>query len=128
MSPGRALVQNGRAGAPAVDDAGATGRAMATGPASICGLSGTNAGNDAEKSRDQKGSHTALLFWPRVKPNRRLKFHRGDVVAAALCAGGEPPAPGPPRPWVPPQGLPRPSSRKRASVSIEVAEHSNALG
>jgi hypothetical protein len=83
MRPGRALVQYGRAGTPAVDDAGATGRAMATGPASVRGVSGTNAGNDGEKSRDQKGSHTALLFWPRVKPNPRLKFQR-DVVAAAL--------------------------------------------
>jgi hypothetical protein len=35
---------------------------MATRPASVCGVSGANAGNDGEKSRDQKGSHTALLF------------------------------------------------------------------
>ena len=64
MSPGRALVPYGGAGTPAVDDACAAGRTMATRPASVCGVSvsGANAGNDGEKSRDQKGSHAALLL------------------------------------------------------------------
>jgi hypothetical protein len=62
MRPGRALVPCGGAGTPAVDGACTTGRTMATGPASVCGVSGANAGNDGEKSRDQKGSHTALLL------------------------------------------------------------------
>jgi hypothetical protein len=62
MSPGRALVPYGRAGTPAVDDACTTGRTMATGPASVRGASGANVGNDGEKNRDQKGSHTALLL------------------------------------------------------------------
>jgi hypothetical protein len=62
MSPGRALVPYRGAGPPAVDDACTTGRSMATGPASVCGVSGANAGNDGEKSRDQKRSHTALLL------------------------------------------------------------------
>jgi hypothetical protein len=62
MNPGRALVPYGSAGAPAVDDACTTGRSMATGPASVCGVSGANAGNDGEKSRDQKRSHTARLL------------------------------------------------------------------
>ena len=35
---GRAFVPYGRAGAPAVDDAGTVGRAMATRAASVCGL------------------------------------------------------------------------------------------
>jgi hypothetical protein len=64
MSPGRALVPYGRAGTPAIDDACSTGRTMATGPASVCGASGANAGNDGEKSREQKGSHTVLLLLP----------------------------------------------------------------
>jgi hypothetical protein len=63
MSPGRALVPCGGAGTPAVDDARSAGRTMATGPASVCGLSGANGGNDDKKSRDQKGFHTALLLW-----------------------------------------------------------------
>jgi hypothetical protein len=62
MSAGRALVPHGRAGTPAVDDACTTGRIMATGPASVCGASGANVGNDGEKSRDQKSSHSALLL------------------------------------------------------------------
>jgi hypothetical protein len=62
MSPGRALVPYRGAGPPAVDDACTTGRSMATGPASVCGVSGANAGNDGEKSHDQKRSHTALLL------------------------------------------------------------------
>jgi hypothetical protein len=62
MSPGRALVPYGSAGTPAVDDACTAGRTMATGPASVCGVSGANVGNDDEKSRDQKSSHTALLL------------------------------------------------------------------
>jgi hypothetical protein len=61
MSAGRTLVPCGGAGSPAVDDACTTGRTMATGPASVCGVSGANAGNDGKKSRDQKGLHTALL-------------------------------------------------------------------
>jgi hypothetical protein len=109
MRPGRTLVQYGRAGTPTVDDAGATGRAMATGPASVHGVRGTNAGNDGEKSRDQKGSHTALLFWPRVKPNRRLKFHRRRCCRCKRsCAGSEPPAPGPPRSIAAAAGAPSP--------------------
>jgi len=62
MSPGRTLVPYAGAGTPAIDDACTTGRTMATGPASICGTGGANAWNDGEKSRDQKGSHTALLL------------------------------------------------------------------
>jgi hypothetical protein len=62
MSPGRALVPYRGAGTPAVDDACTTGRIMATGPASVCGVSGANAGNDGEKSRDQKGFHTLFLL------------------------------------------------------------------
>jgi hypothetical protein len=61
MSPGGTLVPYAGAGTPAVDDAGTTRRTMATGPASACGASGANAGNDRKKSRDQKGFHTALL-------------------------------------------------------------------
>jgi hypothetical protein len=76
MSLGRALVPYGRAGTPAIDDACSTGRTMATGPASVCGVSGTNAGNDGEKSRDQIGSHTVLLLLPLATPGRSLKFHR----------------------------------------------------
>jgi hypothetical protein len=65
MSLGRALVPYGGAGTPAVDDACTSGRTMATRPACVCGVSGANAGNDGEKSRDQKGSHTANPpFWP----------------------------------------------------------------
>jgi hypothetical protein len=62
MSRGRALVPYGGAGTPAIDDACTAGRTIATGPASACGVSGANAGNDGEKSCDQKGFHTALLL------------------------------------------------------------------
>ena len=63
MSPGRALVPYARAGTPAVNDTGTTGRTVTAGPASVCGVgvSGAdNTGNDGEKSRDQKGSHISL--------------------------------------------------------------------
>jgi hypothetical protein len=61
MSPGRALVPYARAGTPAVNDTGTTGRTVAAGPASVRGVSGAdNIGNDGEKSRDQKGSHISL--------------------------------------------------------------------
>jgi hypothetical protein len=62
MRSGRALVPYGAAGPPAIDDACTTARTVATGPTSVCSVSGANAGNDGEKSRDQKGSHTALLL------------------------------------------------------------------
>jgi hypothetical protein len=62
MRPGRALVPYGAAGPPAIDDACTTARTVATGPTSVCSVSGANAGNDGEKSRDQQGSHTALLL------------------------------------------------------------------
>ena len=62
MSPGGALVPYGGAGPPAIDDACTTARTVATGPTPVCGVSGANAGNDGEKSRDQQGSHTALLL------------------------------------------------------------------
>jgi hypothetical protein len=45
---------------------------MATGPASVGGVSGANAGHDGEKSRDQKGPHTALLLL--VDSNTRPKL------------------------------------------------------
>ena len=61
MSPGGTLVPYAGAGTPAVDDAGTTRRTMATGPTSVRGVSGANAGNDGKKSRDQKGFHTAVL-------------------------------------------------------------------
>ena len=73
MSPGRAFVPYRGAGTPAVDDACTTGRTMATGPASVCGVSGANAGNDGEKSRDQKGSHTALLLWVDSNTEQKLE-------------------------------------------------------
>jgi hypothetical protein len=63
MSPGGALVPCDGAGTPAVDDACTTGRTVATGPASACGVSGANAGNDGKKSRDQKGFHTVSSGW-----------------------------------------------------------------
>jgi hypothetical protein len=46
---------------------------MATGPASVSGVSGANAGNDGEKSRDQKGSHTALLLLVDSNTQQRLE-------------------------------------------------------
>jgi hypothetical protein len=62
MGPGRALVPYARAGTPAVNDTGTTGRTVTAGPASVCGISGAdnNTGNNDEKSRDQKGSHISL--------------------------------------------------------------------
>jgi hypothetical protein len=61
MSPGGALVPYARAGTPAVNDTGTTGRTMTAGPASVGGVSGAdNTGNNGEKSRDQKGSHISL--------------------------------------------------------------------
>jgi hypothetical protein len=81
MSPGRALVPYGRAGTPAIDDACSSGRTMATGPASVCGVSGANAGNDGEKSRDQKGSHTTLLLFADSNTGRSLKFRRAPRPA-----------------------------------------------
>ena len=61
MSPGRTLVPYARAGTPAVDDTGTTGRTVTAGPAPVCGVSGAdNTGNNGEKSRDQKGSHSSL--------------------------------------------------------------------
>jgi hypothetical protein len=57
LSPGRALVPHARATTPAIDDASAKGRTVTTRSASICGVGDTNAGNDGEKSRDQKCSH-----------------------------------------------------------------------
>jgi hypothetical protein len=87
MSPGRALVPYGGAGTPAVDDACTTARAMATGPASVCGVSGDNAGNDGEKSRDQKGSHTAILLLADSNAWQKLEVPRAQrrcVQGAAL--------------------------------------------
>jgi hypothetical protein len=82
MSPGRTLVPYEGAGTPAVDDACTTGRIMATGAASVCGANGADAWNDGEKSRDQKGSHTALLLLtdsnalpqPEVPPSTRVRL------------------------------------------------------
>jgi hypothetical protein len=64
MRPGGALVPYRRAGRPAIDDACATGRIVATRPASARGVSGAKARNDGENSRDQQGSHTAFLPLP----------------------------------------------------------------
>ena len=64
MSPGRAFVPDGCA----VDHACTAGRTMTTGPASVCGVSCANAGEDDGKSRDQKRSHRLA---PPYRPNRR---------------------------------------------------------
>jgi hypothetical protein len=83
MSPGRTLViPYGSAGAPAVDDACATGRIMATGPASICGARRANAWNDGEKSRDQKGSHTNFLL---LTDSNALR--KPEVPPSTACDG-----------------------------------------
>ena len=68
MSAGRALVPDGCACSPAVHDACTAGRTMTTRPAPIGGLSGGNAGEDGEKSRDQQRPH--WLASP-YRPNRR---------------------------------------------------------
>jgi hypothetical protein len=102
MSRGRALVPYGRAGTPAVDDACTLGRSMATGPASVCGVSGANAGNDGEKSRDQKRSHTALLLVADSNAYQRLEVpppaapctQRRSVVVIASAVSRERPAAG----------------------------------
>jgi hypothetical protein len=62
MSSRRALVPYPRAGSPAVDDACAAGRAVATGTAFVCGASRANAVQGGEKQRDQTGSH-CLAHW-----------------------------------------------------------------
>ena len=67
MSPGWALVPDGCAGTPTVDHACTAGRTMTAGPASVGSLSGANAGEDGEKSRNPKRSHLA----PAYRPNRR---------------------------------------------------------
>ena len=77
LSPGRALVPHRCAGTPAVDDTCTKGRTMTTGPASICGVNGANAGDDGKKSRDQKCPHLASPVIPaqsRATPDRSLKF------------------------------------------------------
>jgi hypothetical protein len=77
LSPGRALVPHRCAGTPAVDDTCTKGRTMTTGPASICGVNGANAGDDGKKSRDQKCPHLAspvILAQSRATPDRSLKF------------------------------------------------------
>ena len=80
MSPGGTLVPYGGAGTPAVDDACTTGRTMATGPASVCGVGGADAGNDGEKSCDQKGSHTALLLLVDSNTQPKLKVPQARVT------------------------------------------------
>ena len=68
MSPGRALVPYGCACTPAVDNACTTPRTMTTGPASVGGISDANAGEDGQKSRNQRCSHRHV---PPYRPNRR---------------------------------------------------------
>src|ERR1700716_749687 len=84
-SSGRALVPYGGAGTPAIDDACTTARAMATGPASVCGVSGDNAGNDGEKSRDQKGSHTAILLLADSNAWQKLEVPPSAAPLRARC-------------------------------------------
>jgi hypothetical protein len=70
-SPGRALVPYRRTGAPAVDDACTARRTTTTRAAAVRGAGRAKAGNDDEKSRDQKGSHL-LSSKPLLLPRPRL--------------------------------------------------------
>jgi hypothetical protein len=53
---------------------------MATGPASVSGVGGADAGNDGEKSCDQKGSHTVLLLLVDSNTRQRLEVPSAQVT------------------------------------------------
>jgi hypothetical protein len=96
-SPGRALVPYRRTGAPAVDDACTARRTMTTGPAPVRGAGRAKAGNDDEKSRDQKGSHL-LSSKPLLSPQPPLESSRAATANSARAHMPPPPPPPPPPP------------------------------
>jgi hypothetical protein len=53
---------------------------MAAHPASVCGVRRANADNDRENSRDQEGSHTALLFLENSNTQAKLEIPYARVT------------------------------------------------